>query len=152
MNLSTAIFLVNNHCRAISVAYEWCDKDGKAANGAVVKTDVFKTLDPDIRKGDLVIGETTTRHNLCVYKVVETDVEIDLERSDYIPWIVGVVDGSPLSKLRAMEQEMKSKIQEKDKQRKRAELAETMMKDYGEVVRNLAIANTGVKAIDPPAS
>ena len=147
MNLSTAIFLVNANCRAISVSYEWCDDDGKFADGKSTKTDTFKTLDPSIKKGDLILGETNSRHKLCVYKVVETDIEIDLEKSDYIPWIVGVVDGSPLAKLKAMEDEMKAKIKEKDKQRKRAELAETMMKDYGEVIRNLAIANTDMKSL-----
>ncbi len=142
LNFHTALFLVNTKARGLLIAYEWCDRDGKDVNGKPVKTDLFKTLDQSIKVGDLVLGETQSRHKLCVYKVVEADVEVDLERDFYIPWVIGKVT-SNLPELKANEEEMLSAIRRKDKEKKRAELADTMLKDYGEVVRGLAIASGG---------
>ena len=68
MNYSTAIFLINNHARALKVTYE----DG--ANPEIVKT-----LDQTIKLDDYVVVETDTRHKMTVVKVVETDVDFDLE-------------------------------------------------------------------------
>lgn len=150
MNFNTAIFLVNDRCRALTVSYEWCDKDGKDAAGRLVKIDIFKTLDPSIRKGDLVLGETQSRHKLCVYRVVDTDVEVDLEHSVYIPWVVGKVS-SALDDLKRMEDDMQGAIRRKDKEKKRAELAETMLKDYGDELKKLAISNAGADpTLSPP--
>ena len=147
MNFNTAIFLVNDKCRGVTLAWEWCDHDGKAANGQPVKTDLFKTFDPHVKKGDLVLGETQSRHKLCVYRVVETDVEVDLETTAYIPWIVERISGAALQRLRDMETEMVETIKRKDKERRRAELAQTMLKDYGEEIKNLAAATVDVKAL-----
>lgn len=148
VNLNTAIFLVNAQCRALTLAYEWCDREGKTEKGDPFATDVFKTLDPSIKKGDLVLGETQSRHKLCVYKVIEADVEIDLARTKYIPWVVGRVKTN-LEELQASEAEMISAIRQRDKEKQRAELAETMMKDYGGVIAGLKIAGGG-QAIAPP--
>lgn len=139
-NPHTALFLVNTQCRGIRLAYEWCDGDGKNAKGEKVNTDVFKTLDQSIRVGDLVLGETHSRHNLCVYKVVEVDIEVNLEHGAYIPWVAGKVDAN-LRALKSSEDEMLSAIRRRDKEKQRAKLAETMMTDYGDVIKNLSITN-----------
>jgi hypothetical protein len=57
VNLNTAIFLVNAQCRALTLAYEWCDREGKTEKGDPVATDVFKTLDPSIKKAILSSGK-----------------------------------------------------------------------------------------------
>lgn len=150
MNFNTAIFLVNSHCRALSLAYEAYDENGIDPNTSKpVHTDVFKTLDRTIRKGDLVLGETQSRHKLCVYRVVAEDIEIDLEYSKPIRWVVGKVTHN-LEELRRMEDDMQAMIRRKDKEKKRAELAETMMKDYGDELKNLRISHVSGSTLAPP--
>ena len=149
MNFHTAIFLVNTKCRALRLAYEWCDENGKDMKGTAVNTDIFKTLDQTIRVGDLVLGETQSRHKHAVYKVVETDIEPDLEHAHYIPWVAAKVDSS-LAASKAAEEEMLAAIRRRDKEKKRAELAETMLKDYGDVINKLSISNAPAIA-KPPA-
>jgi len=146
-NPNTVIFLVNTKCRALALAYEWCDQHGKAAGGSTVKTDIFKTFDQDLKKGDLVLGETQSRHQLCVYRVVEVDVEVNMDHGSYIPWIAGRCDDSALKGLKAREEELLAAIRQKDKERKRLELAETMTKDYGDALANLAITKGDVPAL-----
>lgn len=146
-NPNTVIFLVNAKCRALALAYEWCDQHGKDAKGQPVKTDIFKTFDQDLKKGDLVLGETMSRHQLCVYRVVETDVEVNMDHGAYIPWIAGRCDNSALKDLKAREEELLAAIRQKDKERKRLELAETMAKDYGDALANLAITKGDVPAL-----
>ena len=145
MNMNTAIFLVNSNCRAISVAYETFDEKGNGPDGKPVHVDTFKTFDGTIQKGDLVLGETMSRHNFCVYKVFAVDIEVDHDKAKYIPWVIGKLNGHELKRLQAMEEELLTVIRIKDKERRRAELAETMLKDYGSVVNDLAIANIGSK-------
>lgn len=152
MNFNTIIFLANSQCRALAVAYEWCDKDGRDAKGNSVKTDIFKTMDQSIQAGDLVLGETQSRHNLCVYKVVQADVEVDLEHSGPIPWVVGRVDNKNLRDLRNNESAMIEVIRRKDKEKKRNELAETMLKDYGAELAKLGASLPGSPALQPPSS
>ena len=146
INTNTAIFLVNTKCRGIRLAYEWCDSNGKDMKGNSVNTDIFKSMDSAIKVGDLVLGETQSRHKLCVYKVVEVDVEVDLAHSAYIPWICGNVT-SDLTALKASEEEMIAAIRRKDKEKARADLAKTMLTDYGDVLQNLSIANAAPPAI-----
>ena len=148
MNFYTVLFLANPKCRAVRLAYEWCDENGKDVNGKPVNTDVFKTLDQTISVGDLVLGETQSRHRHAVYKVVEVDIEIDLEHSHYIPWVACKVD-STLSASRAMEDEMLTAIRRRDKEKKRADLAETMLKDYGDVIRNLQVSSNPAISAPP---
>lgn len=86
MNFSTAVFLINDKARAIRAVYE--PHDG-------VKQTTFKTLDPDIKKDDLVVVPTGTRHGFTVVKVVEIDLSIDFEDKTPMEWIVGKVDLAP---------------------------------------------------------
>lgn len=140
MNPHTALFLIRKDCRAMLCAYE-AEVDGKLPQGE--KPRMFKTLDPDIKKGDLVLCETETRHKLCVFKVHEVDVDVDFRDGAYhapIPWIVDKVNGNTLAGLKAAESEIMSRIRQKDKERLRAEMAATMAKDYGDAFSDLPIA------------
>lgn len=86
MNFSTAVFLINDKARAIKAVYE--PHDG-------VKQTVFKTLDPDIKKDDLVIVSTGTRHGFTVVKVVDVDLSIDFEDKTPMDWVVAKLDLAP---------------------------------------------------------
>lgn len=92
MNLTTAIFLVNDKARAMRASYEEGVNDYVNASGAKIKTPIFKTLDSGIKVGDLVVVPTGTRHGFTVVKVTEADVTIDFEDKTPVEWIVGKVD------------------------------------------------------------
>ncbi len=79
MNYTTAVFLINDKARALRGTYEAGEHAPRA---------LFKTFDPAIKKDDLVIVPTGTRHNMTVVKIVEEDVEIEIE-TDQPVWIVG---------------------------------------------------------------
>ena len=51
MNRSTTVFLVNSQARAFTAIYE----DGG-------KTETFKTFDKDLKKDDLMVVTSKTRH------------------------------------------------------------------------------------------
>lgn len=141
MNFNTVLFLANPDCRAIKAIWSPRDENGKGPDGKPVHDEWFKTTDATIKVGDLVLGETDSRFNLCVFEVVAVDVEVDLERSPYVRWIVGKVGDAKdnLKALKARENAVIDAIRAKDKEKKRAELAATMLKDYGEELRNLGL-------------
>ena len=149
MNFNTVIFLVNPKMRAVKAVWEPVDEHGKNKDNKYVVPQTLKTLDASIKVGDLVLGETQMRHKMSVFKVVAVDVEVDLENSGYIGWVASKVD-SDLDRLKSSEGEIISAIRARDKEKKRAELAETMLKDYGGVIRGLA--DSGNIAALPAAS
>lgn len=120
MNYSTAVFLINPDARAVQCTYE------KDAGGQQLQSYVFKTLDKSIKKGDLVVVPTNTRHNLTVVKVETTDIDIDVDTPHDIKWIVGKVDLLTHQKLLDMEAEAIAKIKAAEMRKKREELAKTM--------------------------
>lgn len=95
MNYSTASMLINDNIRAIETVYEpdTVDSRGNITRKAV--RTVFKTLDPTVKPGDLVIVPSHTRHNFTTVLVEKVDVEVDHNDSTVINWIVDkvVMDG-----------------------------------------------------------
>jgi hypothetical protein len=139
LNFDTVLFLVNSSARAMGCAYEPAapHQDKKSR-----KTELFKTLDPTLKEGDLVLVETSVRHGMSVFEIVSADVEIDIASQGPMKWIVGKApDRNAVSNLKAKEGDMIAAIRQKDKERQRAELAETMRKDYGEeFLKGMALA------------
>lgn len=120
MNYSTAIFLINKGARAIKATYE---ADEKATR------ELFKTLDPTIKEGDLVVVETNTRHNMTVCKVVEVDVDFDIESSTPVRWIISKVDQAAYDSLKVHEDNAIKAIKSAELRRKREELAKSLLAD-----------------------
>ncbi len=138
MNYSTAIFLINDQARAVNCEYE----PGKPAT-------MFKTLDPTIEVDDLVIVETDTRHNFTVCKVTEVDLDIDMETSRQVSWVVNKVDMERHSELATQEQEAIKAIKSAEIRKKREEMREALFKDHTETLKELEIANMqGAKQIE----
>jgi len=71
MNLSAAVMLVNKAVRPLKVEY---DPD-TYKNNTFNKN--FKTIDATLKKGDLVVVETHTRHGFTIGKVTEIDFAVD---------------------------------------------------------------------------
>lgn len=119
MNLSTAIMLVNKSVRAMRVEY---DPDNTRNNGGVH----FKTLDPDLKKDDLVVVPTSTRHGFTVCKIVEADMRVDFSGTTTFQWIVGKVDKASYDDILAQEKVVLDRVAEAEENRIRAELAKSM--------------------------
>ena len=141
MNYSTAIFLINEHARAVAVCYE---PDGKRT--------IFKTLDPEVEVDDLVVVETDTRHGYTVCKVVEVDIDLDMDSQQDVRWIVSRLDTSHHDELRGQETEAIKAIKSAELRKKREDLRNAMFKDHTETLKELpiaAISNPGA-ALEAP--
>jgi hypothetical protein len=121
MNYSTAIFLINPKVRAIACIYE-PDTDTKKFPRVI-----FKTFDQGIRVNDYVLVPTETRHRMTVNKVVEVDVEPDLETSAEMHWIIGVIDRSDYERTLADEGRAIKLMKDAEKTHKRTELRDKML-------------------------
>lgn len=136
MNYSTAVFLINPSTRAITATYE-------AEENASATT--FKTLDASIKKDDLIIVPTKTRHKFTVCKVKSVDVDIDFDSSEIIEWVVGRVLTSDHDRLLAMESDAVAKIKSAEVRKKRETLAANLLADagsFGDDLKALPLANT----------
>lgn len=134
MNYSTAIFLFNKNARAVKCEYEPSDQ----------KTKIFKTLDPSIKKDDMVVVATSTRHGFTVVKVVETDIEFDIDTSEQVAWVVAKVDKGAYDVLLAKEAETIRMIRSAEIRKKRDEMASAIFKDQEEL-RRLPLYQNGEK-------
>lgn len=136
MNYSTAIMLVNENIRAIRCIYE-PKKDGSQEP----KQYLFKSLDPSITKGDLVVVPSSTRFQRAVVKVIEVDAEVDYDSSIQVEWIVGKVNNADYAAIKRAEDEAINKIKGAEKLRKKKELAEKLFAHDQELLKGLPISN-----------
>ena len=140
MNLSTAVFLVNDECRAVMATYEADTKERPAPRT------MFKTFDPSIAVGDLVIVPTNTRHSMTVVKVVEADVEVDFDDATKVDWVIAKIDPAAHERLVAQERQLLDKIQSAQNRKRRQELAAAMMADAEDEIKALPIAGSSSTA------
>lgn len=141
MNYSTAIFLINSDVRAVAVSYE-TDHEGKGKPPFTT----FKTFEDDIVEGDYVVIPTGTRHDMTVARVEEVDVEIDLESSAQMHWIVDRVDTTARNKVEAQEAEAIAKIKSAEKRAKQDQLREKLLADNPDLA-GLSIVNAAASAL-----
>ena len=124
MNYSTAIFLINNDVRAVTVSYEQ-DAEGKG----IKPYTAFKTFDPDVSVGDYVAIPTGTRHGMTVARVEEVDVEIDVDFGGHVNWLVDRVDTSQRDVIEAQEAEAIATIKSAEKKARQDELRAKLIAD-----------------------
>ena len=137
MNYSRAIFLISDDVRAVNVTYE--DEDDAPRT-------MFKTLNQDIKVDDYVVVPTNTRHKMTVCKVVDVDVEPDLESSSELKWVVGVVDRANFEEITRQENDAIDKIKSAEKRRKREELRKALLADAEDEIKALPIYTTAAVA------
>lgn len=129
MDPSKIVFLINEEVRAVKCQYE---PEGTSS--------VFKTFDESINVDDLVTVETNTRHGFTVMKVTEVDIDIDLDSSTPVKWLVSRVDLDAYSDLRRNEDAAISAVKSAEKRRRKAELRDAIFKDHEEKLKTLALA------------
>lgn len=123
MNYTTAIFLVSDDVRCITVTYEDHDEAPRY---------MFKSMDDSIKVDDYVVIPTNSRHKMTVAKVVEVDEEIDLDKDIDMKWIVGTIDTVDFENLKEQEEAAMKIIKGAERRRRRAELRAQMLDDIGE--------------------
>lgn len=144
MNYTTAVMLINTNIRAVHVIYEQ-DREGNKA-----KRVMFKTLDQDLKPGDLVVIPTDKdhRHGFTIAKVDAVDVDVDFDASTKVEWIAGKFDNGAYEKLLAEEEQYVDLIKKGEQLKRRNDIAANLDALKVEGLKNLPIASYGdTKAI-----
>lgn len=136
MDNSKIVFLINDTARCIKACYE--------PNAA---PETFKTLDPHIAVGDLVVVQSGTRHSMTVAKVTHVDVDVDFDGSAPIKWIVQRIDTKGFDAVIASEAEAISAVQAAELRRKKAELRRTMFADHEDSIAKLALTARSIEGV-----
>lgn len=131
MNYSTIVFLINKNVRAILATYEADEKSPR---------EMFKTLDPELAVGDLIIVPTITRHGMTVCKVVEVDVEVDFDATVQVKWVVGKVEKTAYEQTISQEGVAIQTIKSAEARKKREELRASILADSVEDIKALPIS------------
>lgn len=135
MNYSSAVFLINKNVRAIKCTYDAKDKSGTEPQGYT-----FKTLDGSIAPDDLVVVPTDTRHGFTVVKVSEVDIDVDLDSTIQLKWIVSKVDKVAYEKTLTDEAQAIKVIRMAEFANKRNALREGMLGANMDEIKALPIA------------
>lgn len=147
MNLSAAIMLVDKTVRPVRVEY---DPDNKYNNNPMFQ---FKTIDPAIKVGDLVIVQTNTRYGFTICKVVEIDYAVDFHDPRPWGWIGGKFDKEGFDNVLKIEEGVKSRVAKAEENKMRQEIINNM--GLGDVsfddiqLRRLSTAT--IDGVDPDA-
>ena len=150
MNLSRAILLINHNIRVIETQYEVDPPPGSRNAVDAPKKTLFKTLDPNIKVGDIVLVPTTTRWKASANKVTAVDIQIDdHDAPGELKWLIDRVDTTAYDTSVAMEQEAFVVMRDAEKKRKQAELLKSIL-EANPGLSNSAIANASFTAIAAP--
>ena len=120
MNYTRAVFLISDDVRAVACVYG-------AGEGA--KRTVFKTFDREIRVDDFVVVPTDTRHRMTVVRVVEVDLEPDLQ------------SGDDMEQIEAQEKAAIAKIKAAELRRQKRELRDALLDE--EATKDLKLLPIG---------
>lgn len=130
MNKTTIVFLINDSVRAIKATYD---------SGA--SPELFKTLDQSIKVDDLIVVQSSTRHEMTVCKVTEVDVEIDLDSPALMKWAIQRVNVDALNDLLAQEDQAIAKVNSIEKRKKKEALRAAIFADEEDTISTLKLAN-----------
>lgn len=144
MNLTTAAMLLNKSIRPVKVEY---DPDNYKNNSPHVR---FKTIDQTIKKDDLVVVTTGTRHGFTVAKVLEVDFPVDFNSAEQWGWIIEKVNLPQHKAILETESKIVARVGEVQENKMRAELKEAM--GLGTVsFDDLDIMSVAQPTLAPPA-
>lgn len=139
-NYSRQVFLINDKLRGILCRYD-------PENPNRQKDTIFKTLDPSIKKDDLVVIPTGNRVGFTVVKVVDVDVVVDLDDPAPIEWIACKIDvENHLTRIK-QEAEAIDVMQKAEFSKRRKTLLETTFGDAADQLRALPMATGGTAPV-----
>lgn len=139
MESSRLIFLINDQARAVKAIYE----DGAGA-------EIFKTLDPSLKVNDLAVVQSGTRHKMTVVKITEIGIEVDLDSTVPLKWLVQKIDMDGFDALLKDEAAAADHVQGVERRRRKDELRKALLGDAA--IGSLAISHAGevVEPVAPP--
>lgn len=127
MNLSAAVMLFEeNGVRPCKVEY---DPDNGYNNKGAQHTHFFKCVDPSVKKDDLVIVQTTTRHGFTVAKVTQigyADVQVNFDDSTQWLWVAAKFDNDGFKAVLESEKLLTSKVSEANANKLRNDMKAAM--------------------------
>lgn len=128
-NKSMAVFVMNEEVRGIKAVYE-----------DIHETPAFyKTFDQNVKVGQLIVVPASTRLGFTTNKVVEVDVEPDINRSGEVKWIVGSVSLENYESCLEQEQEMITQLNALEKRKAREAVKAEMEKSFGEDLKSITM-------------
>lgn len=130
MNNSKIVLLINDKARAMMGSYDSVEKDK-----------IFKTLDPNIKVGDFVVVESTTRHNMTVVEVTEADIDVDFDKEETVRWIIQKIDDAPFKNMLEQEKEAIAAVHSAERRRKKEQLRASLFADHQERLKALPMAD-----------
>ncbi len=95
-----------------------------------------------------MIVPTASRFKMCVVKVLEVDVEPDLDSTTEIKWVIGRVDYDAYKATLAWEETLLKEVRTGMAIKKRNELIETLGVLKDEKIKTLALSGGTVKTIE----
>lgn len=129
------VFLLNEQVKGHVGIYE--------RNG---KEEYFKSLDPTISEGDIVVVTSgNARLGFSTVKIVKADVNLNLETDKPIRWIVGRVDLPAYETIVALEDEAIQASRAAQHRAQRNKLREDMRIVADENMKNLPLVGLGAK-------
>lgn len=136
MNYSTAIFLINKSVRAVKVSY---DQDKTQPGTPAGNLQIFKTFDATLSKGEFVIVPTDTRWGMTVGRVEEIGVDVDLESSAQVGWLIGRADRGDYDAVVSEEETAITAIKSAEKRRRQEELIASLIADNPDLAQLQAV-------------
>lgn len=148
VNPSLAVFLLpeGQRPRCVSVSYDVA-KSTSRMQDVPVDIKSFKTLDPGIKKGDMVVIPTDTRWGLTVGRVEDVDLTVNFTSSETMRWIAGTFDKAAYDNILAREKELVGTVASAQQEAARTELADQLTK-FAPGVSNFML--TGPAPPKPP--
>lgn len=146
MNLSAAIMLVDKTVRPVKVEYDPIDTKN---NNPMTR---FKTINPNIQVGDLVICQTHTRYGFTIVKVVEVDFPVDFNSSEQWGWVGDKFDKASFDNVLKIEESVKGRVAKAEENRMREQLKRDMGLadvDFTDLLISHAPADPGAAAANP---
>lgn len=141
MNKSLSIFLVSDQVRLIKGVFGRLDDSGKRLDAE--KEYSYKTFDPSIKRGDLVVVPVTNGSGFSVVTVTQVDIQGDIDYSlndgiDY-KWVAGKFDRSFYDKGIAEEAKLLEAVAHAEREAKKKELREKMLEHMPDEQKQLLL-------------
>ena len=118
MNVIASVMLVNKAIRPVTVEY---DPDIQRNNNPNRR---FMTLDAAIKKDDLVIVPTSTRHGFTIAKVSDIDFAVDFNSPEQWGWLGGKFDKGTYDEILTTAKAIQDRIAKAQENKMRRELME----------------------------
>lgn len=137
--------LFDESVRPVRVEY---DPDNKYNNQGAMKR-LFKTIDAGLKKDDLVVVPTTTRHGFTIAKVIEIDFIVDFSSSEEWDWVGQRFDKATYDNVVLTENGIRQKVAKAEENKMRSEMLATLgmqKTDVGDL-RSMLKANSETPAL-----